>query len=622
MKPIWVPATALIAAASLTSLAADPAPFTKALSPARVVQPIQEYFTPFNACGEGSGRDFTSLYTHIGTDFGRMGPNEQRIEWVPEVRREWVPGGAHVDLQDPSCTGWTGMWHSLAGLAVERDTGLDFLRCYPPFICDAYQPRCIGVRVRASGYGQLKVELKSVEGAKEKLLNEDEHGQPWVLDLHGESGREEFFPCRDLAELRHVKFLNWVVESGSNVSVDQIGLVIEYPPMSYAERVFLTAYAKLARCYVPGNGIVKDHQHREAGAFDALPATGMFALATAAAWRMGMVERSFAEETLRTISRSVQSIGRAEGLLPHFVERPKTGAKREGAYRIHPGTEYSTVDTSLYYHGMLLAAQMLCDTDTFRGLLTDVKAIRFDHLRDKDGWISHGLRDDGHTSLGWSWTDWGGETALVLLLDRMAGCTDCPRPKFRQPGKVPGGIGFIGEVQSLFYRDFNEEKEDALTQVSWHQARFQLLQEQLAYFKTHKPDSAAAKLELYGLSAGEGYRCRNYVVNGVQYPNADLIHPHYVLMSAPLRPPDDTYKLLQRMESHGLMPPWGMVENVKSDLTEYSPILGSLNAAFECLGAYHLSSQVLGKPDFIYQAACESEPMCRAVSAFYPGKTK
>jgi hypothetical protein len=93
-------------------------------------------------------------------------------------------------------------------------------------------------------------------------------------------------------------------------------------------------------------------------------------------------------------------------------------------------------------------------------------------------------------------------------------------------------------------------------------------------------------------------------------------------MSAPLRPPDETYKLLKRMEDHGLMPPWGMVENVKSDLSEYSPILGSLNAAFECLGAYHLCSQFPGKTDFIYQAACESEPMCRAVSAFYPPKPK
>ena len=59
-------------------------------------------------------------------------------------------------------------------------------------------------------------------------------------------------------------------------------------------------------------------------------------------------------------------------------------------------------------------------------------------------------------------------------------------------------------------------------------------------------------------------------------------------MSGQLRAPDDTYKLLHDMEKRGLMPPWGLVENVKADLSEYSPMLGSLNAAFECLGAYHL----------------------------------
>jgi hypothetical protein len=154
--------------------------------------------------------------------------------------------------------------------------------------------------------------------------------------------------------------------------------------------------------------------------------------------------------------------------------------------------------------------------------------------------------------------------------------------------------------------------------VSWKSARVELLNEQMAYFTKNKPDSPAAKLGLYGVSAGEGYRSRAYVVNGTQFPGADLIHPHYILMSGQLRTPDDTYKLLHDMEKRGLMPPWGLVENVKADLSEYSPLLGSLNAAFECLGAYHLCTQAHGKPNYIYQASRESEPLSRAVSAFYP----
>jgi hypothetical protein len=598
MKPIWVSAAAALLAAAAPCHAAGPATASEPLPPARVVQPVHEYFAPFAPGPAGDGRDFNSLYTHIGTDFGRMGPGEHLLAWEP--------GAARVDL---TRAGWTGMWHSLAGLARERSQALDFLRCYPPFIRDAYQPRCVGVTLRAAGVGRLKLEIKA---ADERPL--------WThtLDLHGEPPQDLVFPC-DPTQLRHAKLLNWVAEPEARLSVDAVGLLVEYPAMPYAERVFLNSYAKLARCYVPANGIVKDHLHREAGAFDGLPATGMFALATAAAWRMGMVDRPFAEETLRQVHRATREIPRAYGLLPHFVERPKTDGRRAGPYRIHPGTEYSTVDTSLYFHGMLLASQMLGDAETQTGLLNEVRAIRFDRFRDPEGMILHGLREDGQTSLGWSWADWGGETALVVLLERLSERQPSP-PRVNRTGKVPGGIGFIGEVQSLFYPQFNGPEPDALTGVSWPKARRDLLEEQRQYFPKHKPDSAAAKLGLYGLSAGEAFRSRGYVVNGSQFPGADLIHPHYLMMAAQLRKPDDTFKLLQAMEARGLMPPWGLVENVRADLNEYSPLVGSLNAAFECLGAYHVGAKALGQPDYVYEASRECIPLARAIETFYPRK--
>jgi hypothetical protein len=278
------------------------------------------------------------------------------------------------------------------------------------------------------------------------------------------------------------------------------------------------------------------------------------------------------------------------------------------------------VDTSLYFHGMLLASQMLGDAETQSDLLGEVRAIRFDRFRDSEGMILHGLREDGQTSLGWSWGDWGGEQALVVLLERLSERQPTP-PRVNRSGKVPGGIGFIAEVQSLFYPQFNSPEPDALTGVNWLQARRALLDEQRQYFVKNKPDSEAAKLGLYGLSAGEAFRSRGYVVNGSQFPGADLIHPHYLMMSGQLRKPDETYKLLQAMESRGLMPPWGLVENVRaSDLGEYSPLVGSLNAAFECLGAYHLGAKALGRPDYVYEASRDSPALARAVETFYPRK--
>ena len=138
------------------------------------------------------------------------------------------------------------------------------------------------------------------------------------------------------------------------------------------------------------------------------------------------------------------------------------------------------------------------------------------------------------------------------------------------------------------------------------------------YFRQQRPDSEAARLGLYGLSAGEAFRGRGYAVHGSQWPGADLIHPHYLLMSAQLRPAEEAFRPVQALEARGLMPPWGLVENVRADLTEYSPAVGSLNAAFECLGAYHAAVKALGRPDEVYEAARACAPLARAAATFYP----
>jgi hypothetical protein len=565
----------------------------RAEPPVRVVQAVHEYFTPFTACPDGNGRDFNSLYTHIGTDFGRMGPEAGRVVWEPGVARV-----------DTSAGGWAGMWHSLAGLARERAEALDFLRCYPPFIRDAFQPRCVGVTLRASGVGRLRLEVKAPD---EQPL--------WTrtVDLNGEPPHQVVLECEP-AQLRHAKLLNWVAEPGAHLVVDAVGLLIEFPPMPFADRVFLTAYAKLARCYSPQTALVRDHQHQPAGAFDAVPATGMFALCTALAAKRGVVEEPFAEQTLHAVHDAARRLPKAEGLLPHFVTR-----KPGGSPAIAPGTEFSTVDTSLYFHGMMLAAQLLGDRPTQEALLSEVRAIRFDHLRTADGSVSHGLREDGRTPLGCCWADWGGETALVVLLERI-GERRPDLPRVSHAGRVPNGVGFIGEVQSLFYPQFDAPEPDRLTGACWPKARRELLEEQRTYFAKRAPNCPAAKLGLYGCSAGEAYRSRGYVANGAEGPPTDLIHPHYLLMSARLRLPEEAYREIEVLETHGLMPPWGLVENVTADLREYLPVQGSLNAAFECLGAYHLAARALGRDDEVYRAARECPPTSRAVAAFYPQK--
>jgi hypothetical protein len=292
---------------------------------------------------------------------------------------------------------------------------------------------------------------------------------------------------------------------------------------------------------------------------------------------------------------------------------------------IHHDTEYSTVDTSLYYHSMLLAAEMLSDGQTLASLTRAVKEIEFDQLRNADGNVIHGLKADGRAQLSLEdgtvlvWHDWGGETALVLLLERMAAGKQA-KLKMSNSGKVHSGVGFIAEIQSLFYPQFASIEPDAITGVNWLKARRELLKEQMDYFPKTWPDSAAAKLRLYGLSAGEDLRGVGYVANGTQkLEKVKLIHPHYILMSGLLQPhPSDTHKLLKEMESRDFIPPWGMVENITADLSEYLPMLGSLNASFECVSAYHLWAKETGETDYIYQAAKRCPLTHEAVAAFYP----
>ena len=79
-----------------------------------VWQPVQRYLIRRQADAQpvsGTRRlnSFTN-YTHLGTDFGFHGAAQHEIEWV----RDEV--SVHLG-QQPDV--WAGMWHSLAGRAVD-----------------------------------------------------------------------------------------------------------------------------------------------------------------------------------------------------------------------------------------------------------------------------------------------------------------------------------------------------------------------------------------------------------------------------------------------------------------------------------------------------------------------
>ncbi len=568
-----------------------------------VWQPVQEYFihrdeTQQLLAGTKRLNSFTN-FTHLGTDFGFHGPVEHEIEWLTDEVM------VHLSQQPD---GWAGMWHSLAGQARNEKRVMDFTRAYPEQITAKHQPRMTGVMIEAAGRGKLKLEIKSP-------ANELRWTQ--MIELKEPQYRMFVYPVA-AESIRDGKMLVWTAEPGSDVKVSGLHLGIELPQMPWDSYVFLSSYAKIARCYSIDTGFVRDRAHIEEGAFESVSATGMYVLASAAAAQdsLGVVTPDYARWVLAHTYEAVKKLKTGHGLLPHFVHR------QEGGYLIHPGTEYSTVDTAIYAQAMLLAAIMLDQPKVAEEIVLQLQNIEYELLRLNDGHLSHGLADDGITLLQHGWQDWGGETALVMLMEGIANPQHRP-PAMRTPGKAWQGTGFITELQSLFHPDFDSDVPDAHDGVRWLSVRRAMLGAQRGYIPKRWPQSQAARNGIYGLSAGENSAGNGYYVGGVDLPDQKLIHPHYVLMSAGLHSQtSEIYDLLGRMEKAGYLPPWGMVENLDVDARSYLPMEGALNAGFEALSAYHLFARHRSIPDAIYEASLKSPQVRQAMQLFYPSAPK
>jgi hypothetical protein len=576
----------------------SPAQAQQPPAPDRTWQTVQQYFS-HNPPGEppvyieGTRRVNSFVhYTHIGTDFGFHGPAAYDISWRENVIRANL-------RQQPDA--WAGMWHCLAGLARESGRVLSFAAPFAPWIESPHQPRIDAVQIIAGGNGNLKLEIQNPEG---RVL--------WsqTLALENSAFTSKTLPL-DPSQLLQAKFLNWTAEPGSDVALNRISLGFRFPNPDAAHYSFLTSFAKISKCYEGGLGLVRDRAHTEPGAFDTVPTSGLFALATAAAAtpELGIVSPENARKILREIDTQVAALDAPLGLLPHFARFI------EGRYRIHPGTEYSTIDTAIYYQSMLIAARMLDDLETEAALLHRIRQIPFSRLILPNGAIAHGLQTDGSTLLAHGWNDWGGETILVLLLRHLADPSAPPlKVTIDHPGKPWQGTGFIAEVQSLLFPHFDTDTPDTVSATAWRTARSRHLKEQQDYINRFWRGTLAHEIGLYGLSAGENETGNSYQVCGTALPHQNLIHPHYFLMSARLREhPQDVLNLINDLRRVGFFPPYGLVENVTVTGNSYLPMIGSLNAGFEALAAYHFLCQVRNQPNRVYQAADESPQLRQAI---------
>lgn len=558
----------------------------------RLWQPIIDYTISF----PGDRPDAAPMinpfenFTHMASDFGWMGPGGGRID-----------SKAGIINVKPSGE-WTGAWHSLAGLGTQKNRVFD-----PTDILGLGGPpekRC-GIRelaINASGKGMLRLELADVN---RKIV--------WStsVTLDTETTTTLTFPI-DPNALGNIKIMNWIAEPGCNLRLSSIGFIAERPNMSLEEWAFRISLGKLRRCHDFESGMTRDRGHIPAGKFESVASTGMHALASALTFSEGIIDKERAKQEIANTLTALESLPTAAGFFPHFTHRGN-----DGRFTIVPGTEYSTVDTSLALHSLLLAAQILESDELNQRVVALISKLNFDAVTDAEGWINHGFLDDGKTLLTSSWRDWGGETALVLALEAMI-VDRKPRGKMFPSGEPYRGVGFIAEIQSLLYPDFDRKEPDLVSSISWPDIRRKLLVGQMAYMKNHWPDSEAAKAGIFGFSGGEaGMPGAGYTANGTEVMGVRWLHPHYMMMGLALSDPEGYPKGLSALDSRQFLYPIGLPENIEAELRLHNPMQGSLNAAFETFAAYHGWKKRNSKENVIDQAAHANPLFRKAASRFY-----
>lgn len=528
-------------------------------------------------------------FTHLGTDFGMMGPGENRIE----------SKGGSVKVKGEG--EWTGFWHSLAGLAVDQRL-MDLTDVTGLLGPTATRCPATAVTLNIRGSGEVRLELADLERRPvwERKISLNPGLQPRL--------RYELQP----AELGRVKFLNLIVEPGATVEISSIGFEVERPDISPEEWMFRVSLGKLRRCHDGESGLTRDRAHSPAGVFDSVASTGMHALASAAAAAEGLLDREKISDEIRHTTAVLLSLPRADGFLPHFTMR-----REDGSAWIHPGTEYSTVDTAIALVSLRLAAAILNLADVSDALEAGIQGLDFDEVTDSEGWISHGVAEDGKTPLVGKWRDWGGETALVLAVEAMID-NRVPKGQMESTGTVFRGVEFIMEIQSLFYPDFDRKDPDLLVGSVWPKQRQELLKRQISYMQEQWPDSPATNSGLFGLSAGEaGMPGTGYTANGVDVPGIRWLHPHAMVMGLALSGGNTFSDGIRRLEQSGLLFPQGLPENFEVTLALHNPMQGSLNAAFETLSSYHGWRRAKNSPDVIDQASMTDPLLRRGAERFF-----
>jgi hypothetical protein len=488
-----------------------------------------------------------------------------------------------------------GLDISLAGTPWEKERTLD-LADLRGFHGPRLKPLAArALKVDATGNGSLRVSLHSPDGAV-----------VWKASVKADGGAQSL-ALPDTA-LQRVKSLRLIAEPGSTVRVRSLELETAGDSAAPADELFLGSLAKLRRLHDPTTGLLSARSEVPYGAWIALPGTGMHALAVAAASTDGLISTEQARAEVKRTVASVLAIPTAKGFLPHFAKRSESGNVERS-----PKSEFSTIDTALALQPLLAACRVVGLEAEGEAVRAAIRRIDWAEMHDEKGFIRHGYHGDG-TIIEGAYRGWGGEAALCVLLEGMSR-GEAATGQINRSGKPFRGRGFIAELQSLFYPDFDRPEKDAISGTSWPAARRALMAEHAGYFP---PTCRAAEAGLWGLSAGEvGRPGTPYAANGSDDKDLRWLHPHYQVMAVCMLDRDKIPAMTSGFEKAGIWFPLGLPEGIDIDFAYHRPLCCSLNAGFEALAAWH-GMKGRGANNAIDRAALD-EPMVRtAMRRFYP----
>ena len=247
----------------------------------------------------------------------------------------------------------------------------------------------------------------------------------------------------DLPALGEVNELVWVLDHaapGDFVVLDSIAFTATTQITDTATAAFVWSLAQLLSNADPASGLVRDKARDASGEFDAVPATGGLAAATALAAQLGVISHEDAVQIVSRIADTLlNDLPRFEGLWPHWVKTSATGEPI-----IVPGTEWSSVDSVIAAISLLTAQQALgLDTSGTEAMLRDIDWSKLV----TPGGISHGYTYSGEL-IPYEWDAFGGESFLVALA--YAAATGQVAPLAYPSPPTANGSGFIDELAFLW----------------------------------------------------------------------------------------------------------------------------------------------------------------------------